>query len=182
MTPRSLFNVILKIFGLLFLKNIVIILGLLTASFSFFTQPGSFDPKVAYGNGILGTIFNLLALIAYCFIIYLLLLRTNYIIDKLKLDQGFNQEEFSFHFSTHLVLTIAIILIGGLILINSIPDFFEDVFSYFLRKYYGSETGFPYNTYIVLSAIKTILGFLIIGERKRIIGFIENKRTKKTDY
>ena len=128
MTPRSLFSIILKIFGLFFLREIVNAIPQLVSSFLYFTKPQE------VGEGIFVFIVTLVILAFYSFIVHQLLFKTNVILDKLKLDQGYSQEEFTFNISTSMVLTIAIVVTGGVILANEIPNLCRQLYSYFQEK------------------------------------------------
>ena len=130
---------------------------------------------------ILPLIVTLIAIAFYVFIIYQLLFNTNRIIDKLKLEQGFNQQEFSFNISTSLILTISLIVIGGVILTNEIPNFCRNIFSYFQEKNFTHGMTKPNYSYIVVSGVKIIIGLLIIGERKRIVDFVEKRKVTKEE-
>lgn len=130
-------------------------------------------------NGLLTFIFTAIVLAFYAFIIFQLLFRTNSVLDKLKLGQGFNQEEFSFHISTSLVLTIALIVTGGVILINEMPDLCRQLFTYFQEKRLTHGMTNPDFSYSVVAAVKILIGLLIIGERKRIVAFVESRQKKK---
>ncbi|MEO8569987.1 MAG: hypothetical protein ABI419_12640 [Ginsengibacter sp.] len=179
MTPKNLFNIILKIFGLFFLREIVFIIPQLISSISFLIQPDSFENNQYSNYGIGGFIVVLIIIVFYCFIIYQLIFKANIIIDKLNLDKGFNQEEFSFHISTSLVLTIALIVIGGVILTEEIPNLCRNIFSYFQEKSLTHGMTKQNYSYIIFSAVKVIIGSLIIGERQRIVEFAEKRQTKK---
>jgi NADH:ubiquinone oxidoreductase subunit 5 (subunit L)/multisubunit Na+/H+ antiporter MnhA subunit len=179
MTPKNLFNIILKILGLFFIREIVIIIPPLISSIPYFTNPDNFGGDQFRNVELFPFIFTLIALAFYVFIIYQLLFNTNKIIDKLKLDQGFNQQEFSFNISTSLVLTISLIVIGGIILTNEIPNFCGNIFSYFQEKKLTHGMIKSNYTYLVISGVKIIIGLLIIGERKRIVDFFEKRRNKK---
>ena len=181
MTPKSLFNIILKIFGLFFLREIIYIIPQLISSIPYFTKPDSFGEQQFSSGDIIPFVLTLVALAFYVFIIYQLLFNTNKIIDKLKLDKGFNQQEFSFNISTSLILTISLIVIGGIILTNEIPDFCRYVFSYFQEKNIMRGNPKPNYSYIVISGVKIILGLLIIGERKRIVEFIVKRQAGKEE-
>jgi len=178
MTPRNLFNIILKIFGLFFLREMVLVIPQLISWISFFIYPANFDNNSHSNYGIGGFIAVLFIIAFYCCLIYLLLFKTNVVLDKLKLDKGFNQEEFSFNFSTSLVLTIALIVVGGVILTEEIPNFCRDIFSYFQEKNLTRGMTKPNYSYIITSGVKIILGFLIIGERKRIVEFATSRQKK----
>ncbi len=182
MTPRSLFNIILKIFGLLFLKEIVYNIPQLLSSIFYLTK----DFNFVEGLGTL--IISLIILSFYTYLVFQLLFKTNQFIDRLKLDQGFDEHEFSFeqtqkfqiNISMSLVLTIALIVVGCTILVDQIPNFFRQVYVYIQEKS-QSHTSSDYDfSFMFISGIKIIIGLLIIGERARIIEFIESHQKKKT--
>jgi hypothetical protein len=112
------------------------------------------------------------------------MLRTNKIIDILKLDQGFFEDEFSFEerqqnkitLTKEEVLKIALIILGGVILVDEIPDFCKMFYLYIDEKksFYGATA--PSISNMVASFAKVLLGLLILGERKRILTFFENKK------
>ena len=181
MTPRNLFNVILKIFGLFFLREIIYIIPQLISTIPSFAKADDFGGEQFSSGDILPFIVTLIAIAFYVFIIYQLLFNTNKIIDKLKLDQGFNQQEFSFNISTSLILTISFIVIGGVILTNEIPDCCRNIFSYFQQKELMPGIAKPDFSFIIISGLKIIIGILIIGERKRIVDFVEKRQVKKED-
>src|SRR5688572_453712 len=108
MTPRSLFNIILKVIGIFFIRNILI-----TAS--------NILPAVAEVNGeefkefgILNLVILLLEFLVYLLLTYILLFKTNRVIDRLKLDQGFQQEAFTLNIDRATILRITIIVLGGI--------------------------------------------------------------------
>lgn len=172
MTPRSLFNVILKIFGLFFLKEIINTVPQLISYILFLMQAEEVK------GGIVSLIFTALIVAFYCYIFYLLIFKTNNIIDKLKIDQGFNQQEFSFNLSTSKVLTIALFVIAGVIFANEIPNLCRQFYTDFQEKRMTNGITKQDFSYSIISAVKIVIGFLLIGERKRIIGFIEKRGMK----
>ena len=181
MTPKNLFNIILKIFGLFFLREIIYIIPQLISAIPSFEKADDFGGGQFSSAEILPLMVTLIAIAFYVFIIYQLLFKPNKIIDKLKLDQGFNQQEFSFNISTSLILTISLIVIGGVILTNEIPNFCRNIFSYFQEKNLMHGMTKPNYSYIVVSGVKIIIGLLIIGERKRIVEFVEKRQDKKKE-
>lgn len=179
MTPRSLFNVILKIFGLFFLREIITTIPeVISSAFRYFNSSD-------IGPIIVTLIVSLLILAFYTYLVIQLLFKTNKFIDLLKLDQGFNEhelsfdekEKFSINLSSTTILTIALIVIGGMILTDEIPDFCRQFYLYF------SQRGIKYNSskfdlsYMFFAGAKIIIGLLILGERKRIVDFIEDNKS-----
>jgi len=178
MTPRSLFNIVLKIFGLFFLKNIIETVPQLISTILFMLKPNSFDPN----EGIFIFLGTTVILAFYIFVTYQLFFRTNNILDKLKLDRGFTQDEFSFEIPKSSTLTIALIVIGGLILTNEIPNLCKALYQYIQQKSIQRDTeNKPDLSYAISTGAKIILGLLILGERKRIVEFVEQRQKINVD-
>ena len=173
MTPRSLFNIIIKVFGLFFLREIINTIPQLISSVIYFTKADTIQER------LWTFIFTAVILLFYTFLVFKLLFNTNYFLDKLKLDQGFNQEDFSFNISTSKVLTIALLVTAGVILTNEIPNLCRHIFSYFQEKRLTHGMTKPDFSYLIISAVKIIIGLLFIGERKRISEFVEKRQSEK---
>ena len=172
MSPRSLFAVIIKVFGLLFLKAVVTTIPELLYAFW-----GMF--KVDANNADL-LIYTILTLAFYGCIVYLLLFKTNYFLDKLELEHAFDQEQFTFNLPTAKVLTIALVIIAGVVLFNEIPNLLRLFYLYFRGKQFTSEGVSTWDpSYTVLSVVKILIALLLIGERNMIIEFIEKRQMKK---
>ena len=179
MNLRKLFNVILKIFGLFFLREIInTIPQVISPVFRYFA--------IADIGPITATLLvSFLTLAFYTFLVIQLLFKTNKIIDTLKLDQGFDEEELSTdskdeflkNLSSTSILTIALIVIGGVILTDEIPDFCRRFYLYFNQSTIRFNSIKPDPSYMILSGAKILIGLLLLGERKRIVDFIENKKS-----
>ncbi|MEO8117022.1 MAG: hypothetical protein ABI653_05180 [Bacteroidota bacterium] len=96
-------------------------------------------------------------------------------IKTFKLTQEFDEEMFSFQISTTSIIQISLIVIGGVILIEEIPNVCR------LLYFLVSEKDIAHQFYagIIVSAVKIIIALLLIGERKRIVGFMEKKKEAK---
>ena len=173
MTPRSIFIIILKVLGIFLLKDIIETIPQLLSAIPFFTSMENFS------DVLLVFITASAAIAVYILMMYYLIFRTNMIIDKLHLDRGFSQDSLTFNVSTTTIFTIAIIITGAFILITEIPDFCKFAISYFQEKRITHGLSTPRISNTVYSAVKIVLGLLLIGERKRIVMFIEQSRKKK---
>ncbi|MFT3704917.1 MAG: hypothetical protein QM802_21300 [Agriterribacter sp.] len=179
MSPRKLFNIILKIFGLLFIREIINAIPSIISSLLQYFYTSSI------GAAIASVVISLLILAFYAFLAMQLLFKTNKIIDVLKLDQGFRDnelsfgqgEEFAIHLSSTTIFTIALIVIGGVILVDEIPDFCRQFYLYVNQSNNRYNPVKPDPSYMIFSAIKIIIALLLIGERKRIIDFIESRKS-----
>jgi NADH:ubiquinone oxidoreductase subunit 5 (subunit L)/multisubunit Na+/H+ antiporter MnhA subunit len=177
MTPRSLFVIILKIFGLYFVKEIVVSIPQVTPVLLLLTRGNE-----SAGDGILFLFFTLIVLLFYSLVAYHLLFKPNYWVDRFKLDKGFEQTEFTLNMPISSVLTIALFVISGVILVNEIPFFCKQVYDFVQtgeeRRIGIVKINF---SHIIISIVKMIIALLLIGERKRIIAFIEERQNKNSD-
>ncbi len=180
MTPRSLFKIILKIFGLFFLKEIVNTLPALISNTIIYLEAGR------VGETIYTLVINAIVILFYGFIIFQLFFNTNTILDKFKLDQGFDEEELSFEteakksqfsvgISSSFILVVALLVTAGVILVNEIPFLFKQLFVYIItnRSLENNDASF-----IIVSIVKILIAFLLIGERKFIIQFVVDGKSK----
>jgi len=128
-------------------------------------------------------IFAFLTLSIYLFMIYVLILKSNWVIDKLNLDKNFEQEILPLNIHRTTILSISIIVIGGLIIIDAIPLFCRQVFLFFQYRQELRELRYvkPFdNSYIFVYASKIIIGLVLVGNQQTIINFIEHKRKNKS--
>jgi hypothetical protein len=183
MTPRNLFNIIIKIFGLFFLREIVNAIPKTVSSFFVYFSTSDIGPVITT------LLVSIAILMFYCFLVFQLLFKTNKFIDLLKLDQGFNEHELSFEqknefqigLSTSTILTIALIVIGGITLTNEIPTFCGYIYLYVDQKGIGYDSSKFDLSPIFYSGVKIIIGLLILGERKRIVDFIEERKQSDSE-
>lgn len=170
MTPRSLFNIILKILGIFFIKDILTTLPQLLSIILYLTKADT------VGEAIWTLVTTILILLVYMFVSYYLIFKSELIIDKLKLNTGFDQETITLNIHRSTILSISIIVIGGLIIANEIPNLCRQLFAYFQEKRmtYGQTN--PSISYSVLAGTKIIIGLLLIGNQRQIVNFIERKR------
>jgi len=171
MTTRSLFNIILKILGIFFIKDILATIPQLLSITLYLKEPD-------ISGAVWTLITTALVLLVYGLVSYFLIFKSDLIIDKLKLDKGFDQETIPLNIHRSTILSISIIVIGGLIVADEIPNLCRQLFAYFQEKRmtYGQTN--PSISYSVLAAAKIGIGLLLIGNQRQIVNFIENRRKK----
>jgi hypothetical protein len=176
MTPRSLFTIVIKILGIFFFKNII---ETIPQFISTAMTISSSDSVEGASYIFLGTT---VILAFYIFASFVLLARTDKIVNMFKLAEGFEQGTFSFDMPISSILNISLIILGGLILTNEIPNLCRALYSYVVeRNLLKYDQRRPDISYSVLIAAKIILGLLLLGERKRIISFILSIQKKNID-
>jgi hypothetical protein len=180
MTPRSLFNIIIKIWGIFFLKNIVEAIPQFLSTIVFLIRADSYTDS--FKESIFIFIGTSLVLVFYIVVCFQLFFRTNKVVDLLKLDEGFSQETFSFDISSSSILTIALIITAALILTNEIPNLCESTYSYVQKRTIINFSGkSPDYSDLFFEAAKIIIALLLLGERKRIVEFVESRQRNNND-
>ena len=172
MTPRILFNIILKILGLFFIKDFLASIPQLLSVILFLTKSDTVT------EAVWTLVTTLLILLAYGLVSYYLVFKTDLIIDKLKLDKGFDQETIPLNIHRSTILSISIIVIGGLLVADEIPNFCRQLFSYFQEKRMTYGQTHPDVAYSVVSGVKIIIGILLMAEQRKIVNLIERQRKK----
>ena len=169
MTPRSLFSIILKVLGIFFIKDILI------------TIPSLLSVLMMFGEGDTGMGFymlfaSLLLIGCYVLVAWFLLFRTDWLIDQLQLDKGFGQGEFSLNIHRSTVLSISVIVIGGLMAAEAIPDLLRLIYGYFQEKRMTMGMTRPAYGPMLWAAGRVVVGLLLMGNQRAIVNFIERKR------
>lgn len=177
MSPRNFFRVVLKLFALFFLLGFVAMIPQIISAVSFLFGLWAED-----SGGIIAVFIWAIFIIAlYGYVTFLLFFRTDKILDLLKLDQGFDQDSFSFEFPKRAILTTGLIVVGGIILVGEVPNFCSTIFKAIQDKSV-IHLGFvaPDWPGIIASAVKIIIGLLLLGERRRIVDFIDGKQIQES--
>ena len=184
MTPKSLFTIILKIFGLIFIRDTINSLPSLIYSIIYLIS----SPSVT--ENIINVLINVGLITTNTLLVFFLLFRTNLILEKLELDRSLAHEYFSFEnqnkkdqfsigVSPILILTISFLVIGGIILVQEIPNFCKELYLFYNSKQTYIDVNKPNFTGIIISVSKIIIALLIIGDRDRFINFIVGRTSLK---
>jgi hypothetical protein len=174
MTPRSLFAIIIKIIGIYLVIETAVLLPELVSTIY---QYGRIVTE-GFQQDILGTgFFILFAISVYFTILRYCLFKTDWIIDKLHLDHGFTEEKLEINIHRSTVLKIAVVVIGAVLVIDSLPLLCKQAFSYFQMSSF--ETGFKENRasgWLIYYFLKFSVGFAMISASRPIVNLIELKR------
>lgn len=173
MTPKSLFNIVLKILGIFILKDFLDLIPQIATLPLYFTKSG--DPAI----GIWTVVSTGLTLVALGITAWFLIFKSELLIKILRLEKGFDQETISVNIHRSTIFRISIIILGGIILANEIPNFCRQLFAYYQEKRmtYGQTN--PKISYSVMSGIKILIGLLLLLNQRRIVNFIEWQSKKK---
>lgn len=165
MTSHNLFTIIIKILGLIFLKDLL---------WSVVATIGS-APVILGEDGLLMFILMLLTFGIYALVAYVLLFKSEKIISILKLTQGINEEvNINLHRST--LLAIALIILGGYLTVIEIPDLIYNIYNYFQGRVITRGAIDISLKPIVFSLIRLFIGLLIVGNQRQIVNYLEYRR------
>lgn len=170
MTARTLLFIVLKIFGLFLIKDLIVVLFQVVTFIFYFSNEES---NTSFFGSLLVTVAYLAA---YGLGAYFLIFKTKTIFDYLKLDQDLTEEQVALEgMKTAPVLTLALIIIGGVILVMEVPIILRELWILIVDKAY--EMGYSWSS-IILSSVKIIIAIVLIEKHKPIVNFIERKQDK----
>lgn len=172
MSVRNFWTVFLKMLGIWLVVGGFTTLTQFLSAFSFLANGNANWWSATYLIGLL-----LLTIAVYIFVLWLFVFKTSWLIDTLKLEQGFAEEKIEFKIQTSSILTIATIVIGGLVLVDSFPLFCRQVFYFIQQKNQFME--YPSFDLIVLYLVKSLVGYLLMTNSKVVVGFIEKQEKGK---
>jgi hypothetical protein len=169
MAPRTFFKISIKLLGIyMVLASVTVVLPQITTIiFAFSTNDN---------DSLLMLIFVLLLVTGLLYLLlHFCLFRTDWVVDKLALDKNFPEENFAINMHRSTILKISIIVIGGFVIIDSLPNFCEQVFRYQSSTRFGQT---QYKGWFVLYGVKIIIGYLLIRFNQPLLNFIEYNRKK----
>ena len=164
MLIKTFWKIIIKIIGLWLLFGCISLIPEFFSTLSFSNGNINFDSLLLIWVMLFG------AIILYILIIRLFLFKTEWIVQKLKLEKNFDEERISINMKGTELLTIATYVIGGLIIIESLPGFCSGIFNFFQQKMLFRD--YPDSYWLVYHFIKLIIGYFLLTNGKRIAKFI----------
>lgn len=168
MTIRTFWNILLKILGIWLILSGLSVIPQFIWAFSVFGN----QPKGSTMMGVVAIAVLLLVTAAmFILVIWVFVFKSHLIIDKLKLDKGYSEEKIDLNLKLNTALTIAIIVIGGMMFADSLPQLLRNIYSGFLQDDLVRKD--PVTALIILYLAKTIIGYLLMTNSRIIIGFIK---------
>jgi hypothetical protein len=167
MTIKTFWTIFLKIIGIyLILDSLTIIPQLFTSL--------AFSYNQDFTVGLIMILFAVVILtLVYFLVLRYCIFKTGWLIDRLRLTDGFDEEKIELKIHRSTVLSISIIVVGGIVFIDSLPQLCKELYHYFQQK---SHTMNPSSGWLIFYTIKTILGILLMTYHRLIVNLIERKR------
>lgn len=167
MTIRTFFTIFIKMLGLYLLFDSI---GTIVQLFAAIMAPKPFDPEMS-GYSLLP--IYLFATGVYALFFGLFIFKTNWLIDKLHLDKGFTTDTIEWNIEYTTVLSIAIIVIGGLMFVQGLPAFCNQAFSYFQANVLFKESSQSH--WLILYFVQMVVAYLLMTNSKSIASFISKQ-------
>lgn len=116
---------------------------------------------------------NLLIVVIFIAVIRLFLFKTDSLIRYFRLDRNFQETTFSLSLSEVTVLRIALIVMSGMALLDSIPDFCRNLFEFTQQKILFKD--YPNAHWLVFQFIKSGLALWVLSNSSRVAGWVTQK-------
>lgn len=178
MTKKDLFRLIIKIFGLYSL--IVTLFSILPSSISWVLMDSMFFGLVL----IIASVIVVIALFGF------LIFRADTVIAWLKLDKGFDDERIEFqNFNAENILKLAVIIIGGVLLLNNVPNFLGNCL-YLFKSATRNEMSITslfsfdnsaYGFYWLVSTINIFIAYLLLTNYTYVSKILRKREEKNGD-
>lgn len=135
------------------------------------TSLSSFFPDSGDGFLLLLLPIILLTIGIFIYILTVFVFKTEWFIDKLQLDKGFAEERLEMNIHRSTILSVAVIVIGGVLFLDSLPLFLKLFFDA-IRQFNAS--GEPSDKeWVIFYFVKTILGYMVMIKNKEIVRLID---------
>jgi hypothetical protein len=170
MTIKTFWTIVLKIIGLIFLLNSLSVIS--NSVFSSYIT-------VRQTGGNTSTIFILILPTAFVFLflIFLFLFKAHWLVKVLRLEKGFGEERLELNMTFTKVINIGIIIISGIILANSVPQFCYQLFNLIRDKIpFGENKDFGY---LIIDTVKIIIATAFLLNSKAVTAII-SKSTRNS--
>lgn len=169
MTIKTFWTILIKTIGIALVLSSLTVIGQFLVVLPMFGKNVNTDLiTLILGLGALIVVISL-----YIFVLWLFVFRTAWLIDKLHLEKGFAEETINLNIQQSTVLSIAVIVLGGLVFIDSFPQLCRQTFIFFQMKTMVMEN--RHSATLVFLLIKTILGFLLMTNSKSVAKFIDRE-------
>lgn len=167
MSIKTFWSILIKILGLLLLLGALTIIPQWLSSL--------YSAYQSHDNETFITLIIIFALIilVYFFVFKWCVYRTSWIIDKLKLDKGFENETIELNGNGNKIIAIAVIVIGALMLVESIPIFIRQLFVFFQQEALFKD--YPQSGWMIFHFAKAIIGYLLMTNSIKIAKFVHKQ-------
>lgn len=169
MTQRTFWIIVIKIFGIFLIVESVVVIP---QSISGLAYLGFSDNEGA----VITMIGGIVVLLIFILILRLFVYRPEWLIDKLKLDKGFPEETIDFNINKGAVISVATIILGGVLFIDGLPLLVKQLFVFYQEDSMSGRFGDkPSTQWLILYGIKTAAGYFIVSNHVAFAKFVDKQ-------
>jgi hypothetical protein len=173
MTIRTFWAIVLKIQGIwLVLDSFKVIPQFIGTLYSF-----SENPDMTLQMFVWTFLYLFSTIGIYILVLWLFVFKTAWLIDKLHLVKGFSEERIELNIPRSVVLSITIIIIGGIMFVDSFPLLCNQIFSFLQQKNMFRMD--PKSGMLIFQAVKTVLGYLLMTNSQIVVNIIDKKKVNE---
>ena len=173
MTPRTFWLFFLRFFGLYIIWQIVFLLPSFFAAWAYIDRSPDTSGSLTRVSAIVFIVLFFIAVLRACFF------KTDWVIEKLHLTNNMPEEKIEIGIHRSNLLSITVIVLGGLMLADGLPILLFNIFQYFQSD--NSSVPFTQNhstPYIISYLAKVVIGYFMVADSRLIVNFIKRKRRK----
>lgn len=168
MSPRSLFDVILKVLGIFFIRDILETLSRTLSVLVYFPQYNTTN-EAFFNLGV-----TIPPLVLYTIFTWLLLFKTQSLVGWLKIEKHLGDKPVNINFQRSVVLTVAVVITGGWLLVTEIPEFFRHAIYYYQERVLYDRMVRSDFSYPLMSLAKIIIGLALLIFNTPFVHLIES--------
>lgn len=168
MSPRSFFQILIKVMGLfLLIQAFFVLMNLFYWNYPVISLSGrNFISVFTTTGAMVGS------LVFYVFTVYCCFFKTDKMIDFLNLDKGIGVENIDINFDKNSLLQLAVIIIGGILIVENLPDFIRAFFiSMRDIRQNDSVLQSEYVQWALMHLLKVLIGIALISNYRTISSF-----------
>jgi len=176
MTPGSLLNLVLKILGIFFIRDVL-------EAVSQFVSVLVYFPLYGFrGEAVKSLTVASVSLFLYTLLSWILIFRTDKLVRLLRLDSRLPAQLGFTVIHRSGILKIAIIFLGLWILVSEIPEAVRQVIYYLQEVRLYTRMAHPDLSYLFMAGARIVFGLALVIWNRRIAHIIEVKRRNKVPW
>lgn len=170
MTIRTFWHLIIKTIGIW-----IVIQGIMTIPEIVMNFIMAYGSSYSGSVGFIATeaLYFIVPILFYLLVLRYLVLRTQEMINLLRLEKGFEETRIDLHLPFGKVLRIIIILAGGFLFVSAIPTLIETLYLFITGDIPFSVS--PHSLAIIKQAVQATVGFLIMTNSDIVQRYINKK-------
>lgn len=169
MAIKSFWIILLRVIGIwLLIDSLAVISQFFSSLFLLVSNSDYLDPAV-----IVSFVAFLIVIFIYFLCFRLFIFKPGWLIQKLNLDQDFDEEVLSLNISKETVIRIACIVVGAMLLTDGLPQLVYRLFDFFQQQSIFKDS--PHTGWILLELAKCIIAYFLIANNRVFSRFVISK-------